>query len=135
MSKQEQENLREKYYNDAMRYMSNAKENLQKAGKEHNSYLDDKYVKTGCGVAYNGVLKALDGYLILKEVRFPRGRRSIEFYHTHLSKLNKKLLTHLHGVYEVLHLSGYYDGIKNVKIVQAGLEEAYSIIDAIKPSK
>ncbi len=135
MSKQEQENLREKYYNEAMRYMSNAKENLQKAGKEHNSYLDDKYVKTGCGVAYNGVLKALDGYLILKEVRFPRGRRSIEFYQMHLAKLNRKLLAHLHNVYEVLHLSGYYDGLTSVKIVQAGLEEAYSIIDAIKPSK
>ena len=32
-------------------------------------YLDDKYVKTACGNAYNGVLKALDGYFILKDVK------------------------------------------------------------------
>jgi hypothetical protein len=133
MSIQEQQTVREKYYNEAMRYMSNAKENLQKAGKKDNLYLDDKYVKTGCGVAYNGVLKALDGYFKLRNIHFPRGRKSIEFYQANLTKLDKKLLARLHSAYEVLHLSGYYDGIKSVKVVQAGMSEAYAIIDIIKP--
>ncbi|MDR2906561.1 MAG: DUF5618 family protein [Bacteroidales bacterium] len=135
MSIQEQQTVREKYYNEAMRYMSNAKENLQKAGKEDNFYLDDKYVKTACGVAYNGVLKALDGYFELKEVKKPRGRRSIEFYENALAKLDKKLLAYLNNVYQVLHLLGYYDGNRSVKIIQAGIEDAHVIINYIKPKR
>jgi hypothetical protein len=39
----------------------------------------------------------------------------------------------LHSVYGVLHLDGYYDGITSVKVITAGIEEAYNIIDKIKP--
>jgi hypothetical protein len=46
--------------------MENARETLQKAGKSGRYYTDDKYVKAAYGIAYNGVLKALDGYLLLK---------------------------------------------------------------------
>jgi len=40
----------------------------------------------------------------------------------------------LKDIYTVLHLSGYYDGLTNVKIIAAGLEDAYKMIDVIKPS-
>lgn len=43
--------------------MENATETLKKAGKDGKYYKDEKYVKTACGTAYNGVLKALDIYL------------------------------------------------------------------------
>ncbi len=133
MSRDEQQQLKIKYYNEAICYMNNAKETLQKAGKEGQFYKDDKYVKTACGIAYNGVLKALDGYLFLKGVEKTKGRKSINYYYEALGKLDRKMLISLHDAYEVLHLSGYYDGIRNVKIVQSGLELAYDIISKIKP--
>jgi len=46
-------------------------------------------VKTACGTAYNGVLKALDGYFILKEVPpVKKGHRKDRFYYEkELSKI------------------------------------------------
>ena len=135
MSIQEQKEVRERYYNEAVRYMDNAKECLVKAKKEGKFYADRKYVKMACGTAYNGVLVALDGYLITKDVEVPKGkkRKSIEFYHNHLAQIDKKMLKTLNGVYEVLHLWGYYDGTNMVAVVKAGFDGAYTLIEKIKP--
>jgi predicted HAD superfamily phosphohydrolase len=111
MSIEEQQKLKQKSYVEAMRYMNNAKETLQKAKKEDNFYSDKKYVRTACGTAYNGVLIALDTYLMLKDVELPKKkRRSIDFYTRNISKIDGKMLKYLDNVYNILHLSGYYDG-------------------------
>ena len=124
MSIHEQQQLKEKYYGEAMRYMDNTRECLQKAQKDGKYYRDAKYVKMACGTAYNGLLVALDGFLILKNVEIPKGkkRKSIEFYHNNLALLDKKMLNTLNNAYKVLHLWGYYDGIEDVVIVQRGLK-------------
>lgn len=55
--------------------------------------------------AYLGVLEALDG-LLRKD---KKGRKSVECYKEELSKLDKKVLTSVNSVYNILHLSlGYY---------------------------
>lgn len=135
MSTQEQQAIKKNYYKEALRYMTNAKDSLKKAGKEGKFYKDEKYVKTACGTAYNGVLKALDGYLLLKNVESSKGsRKSIEYYQRSIAKLDKKVLVKLNNVYSILHLSGYYDGITSVPVVEDGFEIAYDIIDKIKPA-
>ena len=133
MSIKEQTELKEKYYNEAIRYMENAKETLKKAGKEGRFYKDDKYVKTACGTAYNGVLKALDGYLKLKEVTPAKGKKSIEYYRDNIVKIDKKLKDYLNNAYEILHISGYYEGVTSVKVISEGFELAYILIEKIKP--
>ena len=83
MSIQEQTETKTKYYTEAIRYMDNAKEVLEKAGKEYNYYIDDKYVKAACAIAYNGVLKALDDYFILKQsASIKKGKRKSKEYYT-----------------------------------------------------
>jgi len=134
MSATEQEQLKTKYYNEAIRYMNNAKELLQKSGKEDNRYLDDKYVKIACGTAYNAVLKALDGFLYLKGVERRKGRKSVEYYYDSLNRIDKKMFGHYRDAYDTLHLSGYYDGLCNVKVIQAGFSMAYDIIEKINPT-
>ena len=135
MSIQDQQEIKKKTYSEAMRYMDNAKECLQKAQKEGKYYNDPKYVKMACGTAYSGVLIALDGFLTLKNVVMPkeRERKSIEFYHNNLAKLDRKMLNTLNSVYKILHLWGYYDGIEKVSVVKDGFDEAYRIINKIKP--
>ena len=136
MSINEQQETKGKYYSEAIRYMDNAKEYLKNAQKEGNYYRDIKYVRTACGTAYSGVLVALDGFLVLKGVSHPtkKQRKSIEFYQSNLSKLDKKMLDYLNSAYNILHLSGYYDGIDNAKVIKEGFTEAYKIIDKIKPT-
>jgi len=133
---QEQQNIKQKYYGDAMRYMDNAKESLQKAKKEGDIYRDPKYVRTACGTAYNGVLIALDGFLLLKGVEKPKGkkRKSIEYYHNNLGKLDRKMLDNLNGAYHILHLSGYYDGINDAIVIKRGFDLANNLIEKIKPN-
>lgn len=133
MGTTEQKELKILYHTEASRYIANAKETLKKAGKVGKYYKDEKYVKTACGTAYNAVLKALDGYLILKEIPKQKGRKSIDYYQSNIAKLDKKLLTELHSAYNVLHLSGYYDGELNISVIQAGLETAQDIIKRIEP--
>ncbi len=129
----QQQDIKQAYYEEAMRYMSNAKETLKKAGKEDNRYLDSKYVKTACGTAYNAILKALDGYLLTKGIEKKKGRKSIEYYEENIAHLDKKLNTELDNAYKILHLSGYYDGVTDVKMIQAGFDVAYRIIRRIEP--
>ena len=132
---QEQQKLKEKYYSEAMRYMDNAKESLKKANKEGKFYRDTKYVSVACGTAYKGVLIALDGFLLMKGVEKPKGkdRKSIEFYHDNISKLDKKMLDYLNSAYKILHLYGYYDGVENVKVIKEGFDDDYILINKIKP--
>jgi hypothetical protein len=136
MSIQEQETLKEKYYSEAIRHMDNAKDCLKKAKKEDNYYHDQKYVKMACGTAYSGLLVALDGFLTLKGVEKTTGktRRSIEYYQSNITKIDKKMLDYLNSAYKILHLSGYYDGVEDVRVITAGFDNAYSIIEKIKPN-
>ena len=137
MSLSEQQRLKEKYYGEALRYMDNAKECLKKAQKEGQYYNDKKYVKMACGTAYSGVLMALDGFLLLKGIDVPKGksRKSIEFYHDNLGKLDRKMLNTLNSAYKILHLSGYYDGIEDAVVVKRGFDEASKIIEKIRPAQ
>jgi hypothetical protein len=134
MSNEEQQTVKEKYYAEAMRYMDNAKETLKKSDKEYDHYKDKKYVRTACGIAYNGVLMALYTYLALKGVEKTKKRRSIEFYQEQLAKQDKKLLGALNDAYQILHLYGYYDGLDHVITVKVGFDCAYEVIKKIKPS-
>ena len=133
MSTEEQQEIKYNAYSEAMRYMENAKETLQKARKEDGHYHDIKYVRTACGTAYSGVLIVLDAYLLLKGIAQKKGRKSIQYYTENFSKLDKKLLSDINDAYSVLHLSGYYDGIRSARIINDGFELAYQIIDRIKP--
>jgi len=92
-------------------------------------------VKTACGTAYNGVLKALDGYFILKEVPpVKKGHRKDRFYYEkELSKIDKRLFKEYGTAYFVLNMNGYYEGETNVTVIQEGFKVAYSIIEKIKP--
>jgi len=132
---QEQQKLKTKYYGEAMRYMDNAKECLKNARKEDGYYFDQKYVRMACGTAYSGVLVSLDYFLKLKGIDKPKGkeRKSIEYYQENLSIQDKKMLNQLNTVYEILHVSGYYEGIKKASVIKIGFDEAYKIIERIKP--
>ncbi|MCL1945764.1 MAG: DUF5618 family protein [Chitinivibrionia bacterium] len=135
MTREEQNVFFNEEYAEAIRYMDNAKETLEKAKKNGNYYTDQKYVQTACGTAYNGVLRALDAWFVIKGIPKPnkKQRKSIDYYTLNISQIDKKMLNCLRNAYNVLHLDGYYDGITNVKVINAGFEVAYEIIDKIKP--
>ena len=126
MSIEEQKQVKTEYYNEAIRYMDNAKEVLKKANKNDDFYQDVKYVKMASGTAYSAVLLALDGYFILKSVPKKKGRKDIDYYRANITKIDKKLLDYVNESYEILHLVGYYDGTKSVKVLQVGFDLAYT---------
>ena len=123
----------ENYYQEAMRYIDNARDQLEDAGKEDKFYKDVKYIKTACGTAYSGILTALDFLFEIKKVPKKKGRKSIEYYQKTLSEIDKKLLKHLNNAYTVLHLDCYYGGITSINTIESGFENATSIIAALKP--
>jgi hypothetical protein len=136
MTNEGQNAFMSEHYAEAIRYMDNAKETLKRAEKlDHGWYKDVKYVRSACGIAYLGVLVALDAWLTLKGVEIPKKKKhaTIDFYLYHIAKLDKKMLDRLDTVYNILHIEGYYRQEKNVKVISFGFEFAYEIIDKIKP--
>ena len=137
MSVDEQNQIKEKYHGEAVRYMDNARECLKLAQKEGDYYRDPKYVRMACGTAYSGVLIALDGFFILKGIHNTNGRKvrkSIEYYQKNIGKIDRKMLDGINCAYKILHLYGYYDGIEKVDVVKSGFDEANKIIGKIKPA-
>jgi len=120
-------------YKEAMRYIENAELTLKQAGKDGKFYVDEKYVKTASAIAYSGALKALGFLFKIRNVQKQRGRKSIEYYRTVLGTMDKKLLDYLNSTYNVLHLAGYYDGEKSIKVISDGFDNALFIINKLKP--
>ncbi|GHU96180.1 hypothetical protein FACS1894156_6920 [Bacteroidia bacterium] len=75
-----QEQIKMDPYVESMRYLNDAEEILQKTRKEDNLYLDKKYVGIACGVAYKGVLHALDAWLAINDKPIPTKRDKIKRY-------------------------------------------------------
>lgn len=127
---------RETRYREAVRYLDNAREILSKKAKKRDWYYEDeKYVRTAFGTVYNGVLKALDTFLELKDKTITKkhGRLSVQDYQKVLTGLNQKLLNEFNSAYDILHLSGYYDGILKADVIHSGLDSFAEILNKIKP--
>jgi hypothetical protein len=120
-------------YMEAMRYIENAEVQLKQAGKDGKFYSDEKYVRSASGIAYSGVLIALDALFNIKNIPKRRGRKAIEYYQDNLSKIDKKLLKELNSAYRILHLEGYYEGETKIQSIESGFDSAVTIIDALKP--
>jgi len=136
MTPEEQNVFLSKEYKESVRYMDNAKETLKKAGKQDDGYYEDeKYVKSACGIAYLGVLRALDAWLTMKGIEFSgkKKQKSIEFYEYTIAGIDKKMLSRLKSAYGALHLSGYYHGVTRISTIKDGFDDAYEIIEKIKP--
>lgn len=111
---------------EALRYITNAKDILrEKAKKEDGYYQDKKYVRMAGHTAYLGVLVALDELLGKKK----KGRKSVEWYQSELSKIDRKVTLSFATAYQLLHLDMSYDGTQNAKVANLGFEEAEYIIN------
>jgi hypothetical protein len=118
---------------EALRYISNAKELLKKSSIEDGRYVDKKYVKSACSVAYLGVLKAIDDFLLLKGASQKSLPEKVEEYQKSLkqyaSPRNGKLIKEFNDIYEELHIAGYYRGfLHSVSVVKAALQQAEEFI-------
>jgi len=114
---------------EAHRFLDNAIEILrEKAKKEDGYYKDRKYVKMAGNTAYASVLEALDGLFGKKS----KGRKSVEWYQEELGKMDRKMLNTFNSAYDNLHLAMGYDGNLNIKVCNAGLEEAEKIINWVE---
>jgi hypothetical protein len=144
MTIEEQEHTRQEKYAEAMLYIANAKDALHKAGRDGRYFKNKKYVRSASGIAYSGVLVALETWLRMKDIEVPESvidkskkerkyAKSAKFYRDHLTDLDKKLLQDYNNAYYILHLCGYYDGLLVAKTIEEGFGIAMDIINRIKP--
>ena len=122
---------------EALSYLQNAREILEKAPIEGNRYDDVKYVQEACGTTYLAILKAIDEYLLNKGLSKKELPRSIDAYRKALQKYlgvhNGKLLKEVEDLYDELHIAGYYRGnLHFVGVVKEALKAAKAFIEKIK---
>ena len=100
---------------EPLRYLNNAKEILSKSPIEDKRYADDKYVKSACGVAYLGVLKAIEASLLKRGLTKKELPKKVEecrkILQKYVSVHNGKLLKEFDAIYDELHIAGYYRGL------------------------
>jgi hypothetical protein len=139
MTNDEQNIYKSKEYAEAMRYMDNAKEALKKAEKEDDGYYKDvKYVRTACGMANLGVLRAFDTWLAINGLLIS-GKKLQKFITPYddykIAQIDEGMLSYWNTACNILYLGGYYRKEKNVNAIEGGFDAAYRIIDKIKPEK
>lgn len=117
------------------RYLANAKETLSKAGIEDNRYVDIKYVKSAFGIAYLGILKAIDDYLLKHGVDEDKLPHKVEEYRKALNKYSVhdgKLSGQYNALYHALHIAGYYRGdIQYVNMVKDAMQNAKDFVSKL----
>jgi hypothetical protein len=138
--KERQQALRKVYYDEAIRYRENAKKYLEKLKVNNKGHYEDKkYVRTACGVAYSGLLTALDCLFVLNGIEINgETKKDIIFYRYNLNNkvhTNNKLGSDLDSAYEILHIWGYYDGITDSVVVKRGFKELDMFIELINPNQ
>src|SRR6218665_3505988 len=94
-----------KLYRKAMRYMDNAIKMLSEKGKEKDGlYENIKCVRMACGVAYSGLLLAIECFLEMNGkplVKKKHGRLSVEQYKENLAKVDRKALAYFNNAYNI----------------------------------
>ena len=136
MTKQTHKDVNQENYTQVVRYLDNAKVDLQRAGSSEDGrhFKDKKYIRRAGGTAYSAVIMAVDLWLGEKGiVPTKKERKSIDFYRNHLRKLDMKLLNNLNVAYDTLHLSGYYDGSLSKGNMTDGFDAADFIVQKIHP--
>ena len=122
---------------EGVRYLENARELLSKSPIENNRYVDVKYVKSAFGVAYLGLLKAIDEYLRDKGLSDKELPKKEEEYkkalRKHASRHNGNLLREFNNLYDELHIAGYYRGLlTDTVIVKEILKRTKAFIELVK---
>lgn len=122
---------------EALRYLQNAKEILEKAPMEDDKYADVKYVQEACSTAYIAVLKAIDEYLLNKGLSKKELPKSVDAYRKALQRYlavhDGKLLKEFEYLYDELHIAGYYRGLlHDMNIVKDALKAAKAFIEKIR---
>lgn len=113
---------------EARRYVANAEAIMVKSklDPETDNYRDKKYVRIAGDTLWKGCLIALDAALGVRE---GKDRPRIDKYKDAAGKRDCKLLTYVVTGYDIMHLSMGYDGCKDKKVCDSGLEYANRIIN------
>jgi uncharacterized protein (UPF0332 family) len=130
MSIDEQELIKQKTYSEALRYRNKSQGTLEKAKKEDDYYNSRRRVRKACKRAYDGVLIAVDAYLLLKGIEKTKDD-TIEYYQKQFNVIDKEIAMRLANVYEILYMMGYYDGFGDAIVIDHGFDEAYELINMI----
>ena len=119
------------YYEEAMRYIYNAEELLEKAEPRDGYYYDLKYLKSAAGTAYAGIEKTAKWYAKLNGIQI-KGK-NVEMIKDGLRKINLKVLKHFVSLYSEIHIAMYYEDNANIKSVKNSFENAKQFIAYLKP--
>ena len=124
-------------HKEALRYLNNAKEILNKVPVEDNRYTDTKPVREAFGTAYLSILEAINDVLLKRGFSKKELPKSVEGYRKALQKYvtihNGKLLKDFEMLYDALHIAGYYRGlIYNVDAVKDYIKSTKTFIEKLK---
>ena len=118
---------------EALRYLQNTRDTLNKISIEDDYYVDIKPVREALGTAYLAILEAINEAFLKKGLTTKELPQSVEEYRKVLRKHfvvhNGKLMREFEALYNTLHIAGHYRGlIQKASIVKDCLKAAREFI-------
>jgi len=122
---------------ESLKYLQNAREILKNIPIENDFYTNIKPVREAFGTAYLAILEAINEVLIKKGLIKKELPKSIEGYRgvlrKYLSAHDGRLMRNFEGLYDTLHIAGYYRGlIYKASIVKEAFKAAEEFIKKVE---
>jgi hypothetical protein len=117
------------YYDEAMRYVNNARKILKETPVKDRHYTDIKRVKMAAGVAYAGVDMAAKWFI---KYKIPKAKIEGDVDITnYLGKLDKKAVYNYSQAWILLHKGSYYHTSGNKVVTDVSIDEAEKFINSL----
>lgn len=121
--------MEQTYFNEAMRYIENARKILRETPVKNRHYTEIKRVKMAAGIAYAGVDIAAKWFINNKHPKAKiKGDVDIK---KELSKLNKKAVSLYSDAWTLLHKGSYYNTTGVVVVTNASIDSAEEFIKSL----
>jgi hypothetical protein len=117
------------YYDEAMRYINNARKILKYVPVKDKEYTDIKKVKIAAGAAYAGVDMAAKWFIRYKKPNaVMKGDADIRI---ELAKLDKKASHNYNQAWILLHRSSYYHTSGKAGVVDTSIQTGEDFINSL----
>lgn len=120
------------YYEEAMRYIEYAKEQLEASPMDKNYYTDIKLVKSVGENIYTGIEKSAKHYINLMGGKIAKNAKEPDITKS-LAKINNSALNMFNDLYSYFQIAVYFNGNNDSKKIKESILVAKKFISLLKP--
>lgn len=127
----------EAYFNRAAILWTNAHRMLGALKVAEGRYRKPKRMREACGTGWLAVQEAIKGLARRRGALVKKLPKEIDQLGQELdeSHVNGRAMAELEDAYQLLHIAGYYEGVRSASQIALGMDSARSLVERITKAK